>query len=87
MCGVIYITKEDFTDLGSEVDPYDVLRADVETYSQYVSGDVWGFVIEDAEGEEVDSCWGIYGMGSCKEEARAFAKARLLTLTNRASSK
>jgi len=38
------------------------LEAEVETYSQYLKGDVWGFVIEDVKtGEYLDSCWGFYG--------------------------
>jgi len=51
-------------------DPKKAIESEVETYSQYVSGDVWGFVLEEAktcdtcghtEWEEVDSCWGFYG--------------------------
>ncbi len=35
------------------------LRGEVETYDQFLTGDVWGFeVVED--GSE-DSCWGFYG--------------------------
>ena len=46
------------------------LEAEVGVYSQYVSGDVWGFIAEkrddeeddgDAEWEETDSCWGFFG--------------------------
>lgn len=33
----------------------------IETWNNYLSGNVWGFVIEDKEGEHVDSCWGFYG--------------------------
>lgn len=32
----------------------------VDEWNQYLSGDVWGFIVED-EGVNVDSCWGIYG--------------------------
>ncbi len=41
----------------------------VETWNQYLSGDVWGFVVEDEEGEHEDSCWGFYGLEYCKTEA------------------
>jgi hypothetical protein len=40
------------------------LSAEVEIYSHYVSGDVWGYVLEEENGIEwecVDSCWGFYG--------------------------
>jgi len=38
-----------------------VLEAEVETYSQWLEGDVYGFVLEDAQGNHIDSCWGFYG--------------------------
>jgi len=40
---------------------YEYLKGEVETYDQYLTGDVWGYKITDEEGEEVDSCWGYYG--------------------------
>jgi hypothetical protein len=46
----------------------------VETWNQYLSGDVWGYVITDSDGEEVESvfsCWGFYGLDACIEEAKA----------------
>ena len=43
----------------------------VETWNQYLSGDVWGFIIEDGEGNDIDSCWGFYGFETAKEEAFA----------------
>ena len=38
-----------------------VLRGEVKVYDQYLQGDVYGYVIEDADGEEIDSSWGYYG--------------------------
>ena len=35
---------------------------------------MWGYVIEDEHGEEVDSCWGFYGYENCKEQARSQAE-------------
>ena len=37
------------------------LNAEVETYDQFLTGDVWGYQIEDAAGNEEDSCWGYFG--------------------------
>lgn len=37
------------------------LIGEVETYHQYLSGDIWGFRVLDQDGDEVDSCWGFYG--------------------------
>jgi hypothetical protein len=44
-------------------------QALVETWNQYLSGDVYGFVIEQPNGDDVDSCWGVYGLEYCKSEA------------------
>ncbi len=49
------------------------LRGEVETYNQFLTGDVYGFVIEDAAGEHLDSCWGFYGIEDCEHEALAAA--------------
>jgi len=38
-----------------------VLKAEVEEYSQWMAGDVYGYVLEDAEGNKIDSCWGFFG--------------------------
>lgn len=38
-----------------------MLEQEVEEYSQYLSGEIYGYVIEDKTGRLVDSCWGFYG--------------------------
>lgn len=37
------------------------LRGEVTTYDQYISGQVYGYILKDANGEHLDSCWGFYG--------------------------
>lgn len=37
------------------------LVSEVAVYDQYLTGDVYGFVVEDDDGNVVDSCWGFYG--------------------------
>ena len=46
----------------------------VNEWNQYLSGDVWGFIIEDETGEQVDSCWGFYGREYCEQETKAALK-------------
>jgi len=48
---------------------YELLDAEVKEYNAYLSGDVWGFVIKDHNGDEVESCWGFYGYDWCQKEA------------------
>lgn len=38
-----------------------VLVGEVDTYNNYLSGEVYGFNVEDAAGEIIDSCWGYFG--------------------------
>ena len=33
----------------------------IETWNQYLSGDVYGYLIENELGEETGGCWGFYG--------------------------
>lgn len=37
----------------------------VETWNQYLSGDVYGYIVGD------DSCWGFYGYDYCLQEAKS----------------
>ena len=39
----------------------DALRSEVNTYDQYLTGSVYGFVTETDSGDDIDSCWGFYG--------------------------
>jgi hypothetical protein len=59
-----------------------ILKGEVETYDQYLTGDVYGYeiceVITCSEGHEheneLDSCWGFYGSDYCMEEAEGIVK-------------
>lgn len=58
-----YVTKEALESEwgGDEEKAKKYLEAELEVYDNYLQGDVWGFTIEDEEGDDVDSCWGFYG--------------------------
>jgi hypothetical protein len=80
--GLIYATKADI--LKEFGDPNDEkveervekrLEGEVESYDQYLTGDIYGFIIKDKDEEERESCWGFFGMEHCKEEARLAADA------------
>lgn len=47
----------------------EILEAEVKEYDQFMTGDVFGYVIEDEQGNDVDSCWGFYGFKVVKQEA------------------
>jgi hypothetical protein len=49
------------------------LKNEVETYDQFLTGDVYGyrvFKVENGEEEELDSCWGFYGEDECIDEGK-----------------
>ena len=50
------------------------LRQEVKTYDQYLTGDVYGYVVADENGDESDSCWGFFGLDYARDEATAAAK-------------
>jgi hypothetical protein len=52
----------------------EILRAEVETFDEYLRGDVYGYVVEK-DGNHLDSCWGFYGgINYCKEQANSAAE-------------
>ena len=63
----------------------------IETWNQYLSGDVYGYNIEQLN----DSCWGYYGYDTCLQEAKSIVdyhleenrKKRIVTLKQLIKSK
>lgn len=60
-----------------------LLQAEVKTYDTYLTGQVYGYIVElvefDDDGyeisaEELDACWGIYGLEYAIEEGTAMAQ-------------
>lgn len=56
----------------------DLMEGETNTYDMYLTGDVWGYVVErldpeepDEDGEEVDACWGMFGDDYALEEGRS----------------
>ena len=63
-CGIIYTdvetAKQEFGEHYSEERVREALAGEIESFGQYLAGDVYGYIVE-ADGEQVDSCWGFYG--------------------------
>jgi hypothetical protein len=47
------------------------VEAFIEEWNLYLSGEVYGYIIEDDDGNTVDSCWGFYGREVAEEEAKS----------------
>lgn len=78
--GFIYCLKEKMMDSiedYSEERAEEILKSEIETFSKFLNGEVYGFLVIDEETEEtVDSCFGYYEDydGYPLEEARNYAR-------------
>lgn len=79
--GWAYVTKSSAEKLGCVGPEWDADRylkaivGEVGTYDMFLRGDMYGYVVEDEDGEEVDSCWGFYGLDDVRMEAKEAASA------------
>ena len=62
-----YSVKRVSKKLREKIEGY--LRNEVATFDSYLTGDVYGYIIENEDGEELDSCYGFYGLEYVKKEA------------------
>ena len=87
--GWIFCTKEEMDSNWIKLSGQDkiersevLLKGEVETYDQYLTGDVYGYKIYEVStcdhGHEhkelVDSCWGFYGEEECRSEGEGVMK-------------
>lgn len=66
--GYIYASRVKLAEEGIK-DGEATLRQEVETYDQYLRGDVYGYDIEGEDGESLDSCWGFFGFDYVRQQA------------------
>lgn len=67
--GIIYISKEkakkefDWKNINShrKLQIENCLESEVKLYDDYLTGNVYGYVVKDPNEKEVDSCWGFFG--------------------------
>ncbi len=50
------------------------LESEVKVYDMYLTGDVYGYIVETSDGDTVDSCFGYYGIDSVTLEAKSQAE-------------
>jgi hypothetical protein len=71
--GIIWVKKG--TEGMSDEELTAALESEVETYDDYLTGNCWGYSIEDSSGEILDSCWGYLGDEEyCISEMKAAGK-------------
>lgn len=76
--GFVYTTAAQVKKMGTRKKDLDrILRSEVETYNQYLTGEVYGFLIETPEGEETGGCWGFYGHNTDKNGLESEARSEI----------
>ena len=68
--GHVFLRKSDWP---NPTDAFETAKSYINEWNTYLSGDVWGYSIEDDAGNQLDSCWGFFGL----KEATAAAKSSL----------
>lgn len=66
--GFAYVTREDMlkefnhriVTARDKARALECLKDEIKDYNQYVTGQVYGIVVEDEDGDTIDSCWGYY---------------------------
>lgn len=48
----------------------DILLNEIKAWGQYVSGEVYGYIVKEKDGNEVDSLWGLFGYDYAVKEAK-----------------
>lgn len=84
--GWLVVTKESQETMGTPIDRIEeVAKAEFQEFDDVIQGNVYYFRIEDAEGNEIDSCGGFIGDGGLEDipsnvpcEYREVVKAKIL---------
>lgn len=78
--GYAYMTRAEVIkeygkwDKASKAQARGLILCEIETYNDYLTGNVYGYQVEDYSGEVLDSCWGFFGdYEYCLGEARRSA--------------
>lgn len=70
--GAVFVSKKEWR---TKAKAKEAARGLIDTWNEYLSGNVYGYEVKDEKGEHLDSCWGFYGDydkdGGALLEARA----------------
>jgi hypothetical protein len=77
--GYLLLDRKEWPRRGKKSDTY--AKAVLESYTSWCNGEVYGFVIEDEDGEVLGSCWGFIGeIDYCLEEGISAAEWHVKTI-------
>lgn len=77
--GFIYTNDELQEEIGTPDELLaEVLASEVSTYDDYLTGQVYGYIVKGEDGEDLDtlddSCWGFYGLEDVRSEGKSAAE-------------
>ncbi len=67
LCACVFASKSEWK---TKASARKAALSKVEEWNQYLSGDVWGCIVEDENGTHLDSCWGFYGHEYAEQEGK-----------------
>ena len=70
--GITAVEKAEALKRMPEETALEIMKREVRTYGQYLNGEVFGYVIEDKNDEEIDACWDFIGYDSVVETAKEY---------------
>jgi len=80
-CGCVLVSKKEAR---TKKKAYKLAEGLIKSWNDCLSGNVYGYIIEDKEGNNLSSCWGFYGdieesgiLSEAKAEAEAIAEERM----------
>lgn len=53
----------------------EIVESEIKEYDCYLRGDIWGYIIKDETGKDVESCWGIYSEDDALSEGQEALKS------------
>ena len=75
LAGFIFDTPESREVCGTPEERIaECLKGEVKTMDQYLTGEVYGYIVETEHDDHADSCWGFYDLDDCKSEAESAAE-------------
>jgi hypothetical protein len=87
--GFAYCTQDIWdTNVGNEITDATVrglIEAEVEEYDQYIRGDCYGYIVEDPNGQQLDSCWGYFDSKFALSEGEGSARHYAAQLSTKAA--
>lgn len=69
--GILALKRATWGSTGTDQELWEIADSIADTYTAWANGEVYSYVIEDADGEELDSCGGFIGRECAEEEGEA----------------